>query len=157
MQKPLFFLCLKVICKAKGQGIGIQKRKRPTHRDQCLGPAKVQRFLRGCSVVDELRAHLGPRGCGWWGNGDVQIFLVRCENQFSGSGFHRKRVGLNHVAFRAESKEEVDRFYKQFLAPKRVTVLYDGPRVHPEYGPSYYAVYFEDPDRIKLEFVHGIE
>ena len=92
-----------------------------------------------------------------WGNGDVQIFLVKCHERFRESGFHRKRVGLNHIAFRAESKDDVDRFYKHFLVQRRVTVLYDGPREYPEYGPGYYAVYFEDPDRLKLEFVHGIE
>ncbi len=92
-----------------------------------------------------------------WGNGDVQVFLVTCEEDFRETGFHRMRVGLNHVAFRAELKEDVDRFYQQFLVPKKVPVLYGGPREYPEYGPSHYAVYFEDPDRIKLEFVHGID
>jgi hypothetical protein len=33
-------------------------------------------------------------------------------------------------------------------------VLYGGPKEYPEYRKGYYAVYFEDPDRIKLEFVH---
>ncbi len=92
-----------------------------------------------------------------WGNGDVQIFLVRCEESFRKAGFHRKQIGLNHIAFRAESKIDVDRFHQQFLISRRIAPLYGGPREHPEYGPGYYSVYFEDPDRIKLEFVHGIE
>ena len=92
-----------------------------------------------------------------WGNGDIQIFLVKCSSHFREVGFHRKRVGLNHIAFRAESREEVDRFHQQFLVPRRIAVLYGGPREYPEYGAGYHAVYFEDPDRVKLEFVHGIE
>ncbi len=92
-----------------------------------------------------------------WGNGTVQIFLVKCEKRFVEPGFHRKRVGLNHIAFRAKSREDVNKFYKQFLVPKRVRVLYGGPKHYPEYGPNYYSVYFEDPDRIKLELVHGVE
>ena len=32
--------------------------------------------------------------------------------------------------------------------------LYGTPREFPEYAPGYYAVFFEDPDRIKLEVVH---
>ncbi len=91
-----------------------------------------------------------------WGNGNNQIFLVKCS-RFKEAGFHRKRVGLNHIAFRAESREDVDTFHQRFLVPRRITVLYGGPREYPDYGPGYYAVYFEDPDRIKLEFVHGIE
>ncbi len=91
-----------------------------------------------------------------WGNSDVQIFLVSCGEHFRESGFHRKRVGLNHIAFRAKSKADVDKFHDQFLVPRRTTVLYGGPKEYPEYGKGYYAVYFEDPDRIKLEFVHGV-
>ncbi len=92
-----------------------------------------------------------------WGNGDVQVFIVSCRKDYRQAGFHRKRVGLNHVAFRAESKEDVDSLYHDFLTPRKVRVLYGGPRQYSEYGPSYYAVYFEDPDRIKLEYVHGID
>ncbi len=86
----------------------------------------------------------------------VQIFLVKCEKGFSKPRFHRKRVGLNHIAFRAKSREDVNEFHKHFLIPKRVRVLYGGPKRYPEYGPNYYSVYFEDPDRIKLELVHGV-
>ncbi len=92
-----------------------------------------------------------------WGNGNMQIFLVKCGNRFVESGFHRKRVGLNHIAFRAMSEEDVKKFHKQFLVPRRVKVLYGGPKHYPEYGPNYFSVYFEDPDRIKLELVHGVQ
>ena len=90
-----------------------------------------------------------------WGNGDFKIFLTKCFEPWSKSGFHRRRVGLNHFAFRAESRDAVDRFYKEFLIPRRVTVLYNGPKEYPEYAPEYYAVYFEDPDRVKLEYVYS--
>ncbi len=90
-----------------------------------------------------------------WGNGNVQIFLVGCDKRFKKPGFHRKRVGLNHIAFRARSRQEVNTFHKRFLIPKRIAVLYGGPKQYPEYGPNYYSVYFEDPDRIKLELVHN--
>ena len=33
------------------------------------------------------------------------------------------------------------------------TIL-DSPREYPEYVPGYYAVFFADPDGIKLELVH---
>jgi hypothetical protein len=33
-------------------------------------------------------------------------------------------------------------------------VLYEGPGEYPEYHRGYYAVYFEDPDRIKLEVAY---
>ena len=89
-----------------------------------------------------------------WENGQFKIFLTKCFEPHTKFGFHRRRVGLNHFAFRAESKVDVDRFYKEFLLPRNVTVLYNGPKEYPEYSPEYYAVYFEDPDRLKLEYVY---
>jgi catechol 2,3-dioxygenase-like lactoylglutathione lyase family enzyme len=71
-----------------------------------------------------------------------------------GAGFHRKRAGLNHVAFRVDQRGDVDRFRREFLEPRGLATLYGTPREFPEYAPGYYAVFFEDPDRIKLEVVH---
>jgi len=67
---------------------------------------------------------------------------------------HRKDPGLNHVAFRVEARADVDRFHDEFLEPRGIKILYGGPRDYPEYRPGYYAVFFEDPDRLKLEVVH---
>jgi hypothetical protein len=35
--------------------------------------------------------------------------------------------------------------------PRKVPILYGGTKEWPEYEGGYYAVYFEDPDRTKLE------
>ena len=70
-------------------------------------------------------------------------------------GYHRRRVGLNHVAFRADSRKMVDGFHSKYLRPKGIPILYGGPRERPEYSKGYYSVYFEDPDRIKLELVYS--
>ena len=88
-----------------------------------------------------------------WENGEAGIFVTYL-GRHKELGFHRHRVGLNHIAFQAESRADVDRFHKGFLVPRRIKVLYGGPKEYPEYRKGYYAVYFEDPDRIKLEFVH---
>ncbi len=88
-----------------------------------------------------------------WDNGETKIFVTYLE-RYKDSGFHRRRVGLNHIAFQAESKADVDRLHSEFLVPRSIKVLYGGPKEYPEYRKGYYAVYFEDPDRIKLEFVH---
>lgn len=69
-------------------------------------------------------------------------------------GFHRKRTGLNHLAFRVSSAALVNQFVGEFLEPRAIEPLYGGPKVYPDYGAGYYAVYFEDPDRIKLEVVY---
>ena len=60
--------------------------------------------------------------------------------------------GLHHLAFEAPSRPDVDRVYQQLLA-LRVQVL-DAPAGYPAYGPGYYAVFFADPDGIKLEYAY---
>jgi len=84
----------------------------------------------------------------------VDVWLIEAEERHAGFGFHRKRTGLNHLAFRVDSQGAVQRFAREFLEPRGLAPLYDTPREFPEYGPGYYAVFFEDPDRLKLEVAH---
>ena len=71
---------------------------------------------------------------------------------------HRRRPGaLHHLAFRAESRGEVDRLYQEIMGIGAVIVA--APREYPEYTPAgYYAFFFKDPDGIKYEIVtHGAD
>ncbi len=86
-------------------------------------------------------------------NGSVDFWVMQTEDAHRETPFHRKNVGLNHLAFKASSKEEVDRFVEEFLKPRNIVTLYDTPKSFPEYTPDYYAVFFEDPDRLKIEVV----
>lgn len=83
--------------------------------------------------------------------GTADFWIVATDSKYISNGFHRKNTGINHFAFHASSKGEVDRFYKEFLKPRGTKTLYESPKSFPEYAPDYYAVFFEDPDRIKLE------
>lgn len=83
--------------------------------------------------------------------GTADFWIVATDPKYIKNGFHRKNVGVNHFAFHASSKEKVDRFYNEFLKPKSIKTLYNTPKSFPEYTKDYYAVFFEDPDRIKLE------
>ena len=96
---------------------------------------------------------VGGKDFAGWSNGEAGIFVTYLE-RYKDSGFHRAHVGLNHIAFQAKSKADVDRLHCEFLVPRSIKVLYGGPKEYPVYRKGYYAVYFEDPDRIKLEFVH---
>lgn len=87
-------------------------------------------------------------------NGGTTIWFDQAEGKYVIKGFHRKRVGLNHIAFRVNSKEDVDKFCNEFLKPNKIPTLYDTPKPFPEYEEGYYAVYFEDPDRIKIEVAY---
>jgi inorganic pyrophosphatase len=86
-----------------------------------------------------------------WRKGDAYITLVQAGNEYLGPGYHRKRVGVNHLAFAVSSPDEVDAFFRDFLTARQVPVLYGGPLEDPS---GTYAVFFEDPDRLKLELVY---
>lgn len=90
-------------------------------------------------------------------NGTTDFWLIETLPEHKSPPFHRKRTGLNHLAFGAESREAVDTFYHEFLVARGIPPLYGPPREYPEYAAGYYGVFFEDPDRLKLElaFVPG--
>ena len=92
----------------------------------------------------------GERGETIWylGGPDVAIGLREAQTK----GEHdRYRVGMHHLAFEAWSRAVVDE-RAEWLADRGATIE-SGPQ---EYGyqPGYYAVFFYDPDGIKLEIVH---
>ena len=87
-------------------------------------------------------------------DGRTALWLIATDAAHVAAGFHRKRQGLNHLAFRVGRREDVDRFHAEFLRPRGIATLYGTPRAFPEYTPGYYAVFFEDPDRLKLEVAH---
>ena len=65
--------------------------------------------------------------------------------------YDRYRVGLHHLALEAPSRAVVDE-RAEWLAGRGAEIE-SGPE---EYGylPGYYAVFFYDPDGLKLELVH---
>ncbi len=82
---------------------------------------------------------------------ETYLVFVQAQEKFLSPTFHRSRVGLNHLAFHAQSKEHVDQLTVE-LKTRKVEVLYNDKHPHAG-GSDSYAVYFEDPDRIKVEVV----
>ena len=56
-----------------------------------------------------------------------------------------------HVAFRADTRAQVDAFYKAGLEAGGRDNGAPGPRPH--YGPNYYAAFVYDPDGANIEAV----
>ncbi len=82
---------------------------------------------------------------------NTYIVFVQAEDKFLDIPYHRCRVGLNHLAFYGESKEFVDEITNE-LRKKEIKILYEDK--HPYAGGTdHYAVYFESPDRMKVEIV----
>ncbi len=87
-----------------------------------------------------------------WKLGDTTyIVFVQTEPRYLGIPYHRRRVGLNHLAFHARSRGQVDEITRH-LKEKKIPILYEEKHPHAG-GPDHYALYFEDPDRVKVELV----
>jgi catechol 2,3-dioxygenase-like lactoylglutathione lyase family enzyme/diadenosine tetraphosphate (Ap4A) HIT family hydrolase len=87
-----------------------------------------------------------PEGPIWCGDA-VEIGLQAARRQ---RPHDRYTPGLHHLAFEAPTPRDVDRVYRQLLA-LGVQVL-EAPAEYRSYGAGYYAVFFADPDGIKLEY-----
>ena len=83
--------------------------------------------------------------------GATYLVFVQTRPEHLEAGYHRCRTGLNHLAFHAASREDVDQM-TEALRGRGVTILYEDRHPHAGGGESY-GVFFEDPDRIKVEFV----
>lgn len=111
----------------------------------------VLEFLGYVQVKDK------PEGCEWDLRGmegrGASIGLRLCNPEEAGHRHHRYAPGLHHLAWRAESRADVDALH-ELLVARGIKVL-DPPAQYPEYSGDYYAVFFEDPDGMKLELVHA--
>ena len=85
-----------------------------------------------------------------WASPSGSVTLRPAKDESAKKAHDRNSPGLNHVAFNAENREEVDRLH-EVLKESGARIL-DPPAEYP-YFPGYYAVYFTDPDGLKFEVV----
>jgi glyoxylase I family protein len=64
----------------------------------------------------------------------------------------RYSPGLHHLAWNADDRADVDALYA--LLQRIGATILDAPAEYPQYSVGYYAVFFADPDGLKLEYVH---
>lgn len=81
-------------------------------------------------------------------NGTYIVF-VQTREPYLRLKYHRSATGLNHIAFHVEDREEVDSF-RELIKNHGLRELYADKYPHAG-GDDNYALYFEDPDRIKVE------
>lgn len=84
-------------------------------------------------------------------NGSAYLVFVQTETKYMHESFHRKRSGLNHLAFWGKSRAHVEHLRVQ-LMEREVPFLYEDSYPFAG-GEGHYALFFEDPDRIKIEIV----
>jgi glyoxylase I family protein len=107
---------------------------------QLLGPL-------GFHTVSEVQGERGETI--WYLSGPGTAIGLR-QAQTEGS-YDRYRVGVHHVAFEAESRAQVEE-RATWLRTQDIEIESE-PQEY-TYLPGYYAVFFYDPDGLKLEIVH---
>jgi glyoxylase I family protein len=97
------------------------------------------------------------RDFGWYletPSGSHSIHVARASEDGAKRRHDRYSPGLHHLAWKVDSRAEVDRMHERLLSVG-ATIL-DPPAEYPQYnkGRGYYAVFFADADGLKLECVH---
>jgi len=82
----------------------------------------------------------------------LSFAITSPREAFKNEFVHRRKPGaLHHLAFKADSRKEVEDAYSELL--KIEAIIVSGPQIHPEYSENYYAVFFKDMENIKYEIV----
>ena len=82
-----------------------------------------------------------------WSNGKTLLWINQADARGKTHKHRKGDIGFHHYAFELSSRKDVDDL-GAFLTKHGMTVL-DPPDEY--YDSSYYAVYFADPDGMKLE------
>jgi catechol 2,3-dioxygenase-like lactoylglutathione lyase family enzyme len=83
------------------------------------------------------------------GSGETSFSLRRAQSDAHPTPYDRYAVGIHHVAFGAPTREAVDE--RAAWLREQGAEIESGPAEYPQYTDGYYAVFFYDPDGIKLE------
>lgn len=123
-----------------------------------LGHVKlsVSKFGKSKTFYTNLFKILGFRqiadyntSAGWRTAEGFGIWIAEAQSpvpryKFSAPGFH-------HLCFKAISTKQVDKVYNSV---KNKTKIFNNPKKYPQYNKRYYAVFFADPDGMKLEVAY---
>jgi catechol 2,3-dioxygenase-like lactoylglutathione lyase family enzyme len=110
-------------------------------------------FVRSKEFYDKLLGFLGFErkydyaDMAGWSNGKTLFWIAAADAQGRKRKYRKGDIGFHHYAFELASRNDVDAL-GAFLEENGMTVL-DPPGEY--YGRNYYAVYFADPDGMKLE------
>ncbi len=92
-------------------------------------------------------------GVSWRARGPVAggSYLALVQAPEGAADLDRRSVGLNHLAFGVDDDATVDRLTEDLRA-RGTRILYEDRHPHAG-GDDHYAVFFEDPNGLKVEVV----
>ena len=104
-------------------------------------------FTRNAEIAGER----GERVVYIGGAGGASVSLRAKQSDDHPTPYDRYAVGIHHLCFGAPSREVVD---ERTAWLREVGAEIESEPAEYDYTPGYYAVFFYDPDGIKLELVH---
>jgi catechol 2,3-dioxygenase-like lactoylglutathione lyase family enzyme len=97
----------------------------------------------GMKAMEEYEGAMG------WKNGGSRFWIFQADAEGRKHKHRIGDVGLHHYAFSLRTRKDVDDL-QEFLKKTGVKIVDPAG----EYYDKYYAVYFLDPDGLKLEGMH---
>ncbi len=116
---------------------------------------RVADYARSRDFYDKVLGFLGFKrkyefgDTAGWSNGKTLFWIGEADAEGKKHPHRIGNIGFHHYAFELGKRKDVDDLY-ELLKKHDVTVV-DPPADYPEYGEGYYAVFFLDPDGLKLE------
>jgi len=90
-----------------------------------------------------------------WNNGVTMFWITQADAEGMRHPHRTGNIGYHHYAFELAERAQVDALHA-FLVEQNVAIV-DPPADYPSYGEGYYAVFFLDPDGLKLEAMFFLE
>ena len=118
---------------------------------------RVSRFEECVAFYDALMPRLGLEAVFrmdefvYYVGGRTAVGIRRPAPEFCGHAHAELAPGIDHLCFRARSREDVDELYPflQRIGADLVRAPEEGP-----WAPGYYSLSFRDPEGIRLEVNH---
>jgi catechol 2,3-dioxygenase-like lactoylglutathione lyase family enzyme len=102
--------------------------------------SRLFKFL-GFELSDEYQDAIG------WTNGKTRFWISPADAKGRERGYRIGDIGFHHYAFQLRSRQDVDAL-QTFVIDELAATIVDPAA---EYYDDYYAVFFLDPDGMKLE------
>ncbi len=81
------------------------------------------------------------------------IVFVEVKDKYKEFNYNRCHIGLNHLAFCTDNKPVIEEIVEE-LKDRKIKLLYNNDYYNSD---NNYMIFFEDPDRIKIEIRLGTD
>jgi catechol 2,3-dioxygenase-like lactoylglutathione lyase family enzyme len=111
--------------------------------------AKSKRFYKKVLGLLGFRLKYEYGAAAGWSNGKTLFWIGAADAEGKLHPHRIGNIGFHHYAFELGKRRDVDALYA--LLKRMKATIVDPPADYPDYGRGYYAVFFLDPDGLKLE------